>query len=120
VDGSGGASVRDVAGTEAAVSAPGAAVDDAGAGGAVGLAPATVNAVELGVRVPSVIVLLRLAAGLQVPWVALMEPAHEEAERLVREAWVMPVPEVSPAVPVRSGPDQAEGPPAVDRVGEQR
>jgi transcriptional regulator with XRE-family HTH domain len=60
-----------------------------------GLAPATVNAVELGVRVPSVIVLLRLAAELQVPRVALVEPAHEEAERLVREAWVMPVAEVS-------------------------
>lgn len=60
-----------------------------------GLAPATVNSVELGVRVPSVVVLLRLAAGLQVPWVALVEPAHEEAERLVREAWVPPVPEQS-------------------------
>jgi XRE family transcriptional regulator, regulator of sulfur utilization len=66
-----------------------------------GLAPATVNAVELGVRVPSAIVLLRLAAGLQVPWVALVEPAHEEAERMVREAWVPPVPELSPASPVR-------------------
>jgi transcriptional regulator with XRE-family HTH domain len=73
-----------------------------------GLAPATVNAVELGVRVPSVVVLLRLAAGLQVPWVALVEPAHEDAERLVRDAWVTPVPELSPALPVRGTAESAQ------------
>jgi len=73
-----------------------------------GLSSATVSAVELGVRVPSVVVLLRLAAGLQVPWVALVEPAHEEAERLVREAWVPPV----PALPVRGRAEQAEGLPS--------
>ena len=55
-----------------------------------GLAPSTVNAVELGVRVPSAIVLMRLASGLEVPWVALAEPAHEQAERWVREAWAAP------------------------------
>ena len=53
-----------------------------------GMAPSAVNAVELGVRVPSAVVLLRLAAGLQVPWVALVEPAQEQAERMLREAWV--------------------------------
>lgn len=52
-----------------------------------GMAPSTVNAVELGVRVPSAVMLLRLSAGLQVPWVALVEPAQEDAERMVREAW---------------------------------
>lgn len=53
-----------------------------------GLPPSTVNAVELAARVPSAVVLLRLAAGLQVPWVALVEPAQEEAERMLRDAWV--------------------------------
>ena len=33
---------------------------------------------ELAVRVPSVVVLMRLAAELQVLWVALVEPAQED------------------------------------------
>lgn len=50
------------------------------------LAPSTVNAVELGVQGPSAVLLLRLATALRVPWVALTEPAQEDAERLLREA----------------------------------
>lgn len=52
-----------------------------------GVAPATVNAIELGVRPPSVVVLLRLAAALRVPWVALAERGQEDAARLLREEW---------------------------------
>lgn len=52
-----------------------------------GLAPATVNAYELGMRVPSVVALFRLAAALRVPWVALAERGQEDAARLLREQW---------------------------------
>jgi len=52
-----------------------------------GMAPATVNAIELGVRAPSVVFVFRLAAALQVPWVALAERGQEDAARLVREAY---------------------------------
>jgi transcriptional regulator with XRE-family HTH domain len=78
-----------------------------------GMAPSTVNAVELGVRVPSAVVLLRLAAALQVPWVALVEPAQEEAERMLREAWAahgLSAFPPAPAVPLRR--DRAEGLPS--------
>jgi transcriptional regulator with XRE-family HTH domain len=72
-----------------------------------GLAPSTVNAVELGVRVPSAIILMRLASGLEVPWVALAEPAHEQAERWVRESWAAPDRPL-PSLPV----DRMEGLPS--------
>lgn len=75
-----------------------------------GMPPSTVNAVELGVRVPSAVVLLRLAAALQVPWVALTEPAQEDAERLLREAWATHGLVAFP--PASAGADQAEGPPS--------
>jgi transcriptional regulator with XRE-family HTH domain len=52
-----------------------------------GMAPATVNAIELGVRAPSVVLVFRLAAALRVPWVALAECGQEDAARLLREAW---------------------------------
>jgi transcriptional regulator with XRE-family HTH domain len=50
----------------------------------------TVNAIESGERVASVVMLLHLAAALHVPWVALTEPAQADAERLLREAWGLP------------------------------
>lgn len=75
-----------------------------------GMAPSTVNAVELGVRVPSAVVLLRLAAALQVPWVALTEPAQEEAERTLREAWAAHGLSAFPSVPAVA--DRAEGLPS--------
>ena len=52
-----------------------------------GMAPATVNAFELGVRAPSVVALFRLAAALRVPWVALAERGQEDAARLLWEHW---------------------------------
>lgn len=74
-----------------------------------GMAPSTVNAVELGVRVPSAVVLLRLAAALQVPWVALVEPAQEQAERMLREEWTAHGSAGFPPAPaVPQGADQAE------------
>jgi transcriptional regulator with XRE-family HTH domain len=51
-----------------------------------GMAPATVNAIELGVRAPSVVYVFRLAAALRVPWVALAEKGQEDAARQLREA----------------------------------
>ena len=74
-----------------------------------GLAPQTVNSVELAVRVPSVIVVLRLASALQVPWVALLEPAHEQAERMLRDAWA---PDGWALLPPPPPADQAEGLPS--------
>ena len=65
---------------------------------------------ELAVRVPSVVVLMRLAAELQVLWVALVEPAQEDAERMLREAWsTYGLASLPPGWP---GVDQAEGLPS--------
>lgn len=75
-----------------------------------GMPPSTVNAVELGVRVPSVVTLLRLSAALQVPWVALVEPAQEDAERLMREAWAAHG--FTAFQPLPAAADRAEGLPS--------
>jgi transcriptional regulator with XRE-family HTH domain len=77
-----------------------------------GIAPATVNAIELGVRTPSVVLVFRLAAALRVPWIALAERSQEDAARLLREAWetgapVRVPPEWSPLMA-----DRAEGLPS--------
>ena len=76
-----------------------------------GLAPATVNAVELGVRAPSVVVVFRLAAALRVPWVGLAERAQEDAARLLREAWETSGLAGFPS-PAAVAVDQAEGLPS--------
>lgn len=76
---------------------------------------ATVNAIETGERVASSVMLLHLAAALQVPWVALVEPAQSDAERLLREAWGLPH-QADPPPPRWANntlrPDQTEGLPS--------
>jgi transcriptional regulator with XRE-family HTH domain len=76
-----------------------------------GMAPATVNAFELGVRAPSVVALFRLAAALQVPWVALAERGQEDAAWLLRERWEAPGPVGFPPSPSPLA-DRAEGLPS--------
>lgn len=75
-----------------------------------GVPPSTVNAAELGVRPPSVVVLFRLAAALHVPWVALAERGQEDAARLLREAWEVHGPAGMPPRPPSA--DRAEGLPS--------
>jgi transcriptional regulator with XRE-family HTH domain len=77
-----------------------------------GMAPATVNAIELGVRAPSVVLLFRLAAALRVPWVALAERGQEDAARLLREEWETKGPAGFPPSWSPLAVDRAEGLPS--------
>ena len=77
-----------------------------------GMAPATVNAIELGVRAPSIVMVFRLTAALRVPWIALAERGQEDAARLLQETWeangpLHVPPEWSPLIA-----DRAEGLPS--------